>query len=152
KSNSPLTTDPIGVGPTYQYGFIPLIQDLSNWQFKAAGRYVLPYDIGLAGTLRLVSGFNWAPRLSVGVPNVGTQTIFLDNLDQRRSDNVQILDFRADKAINIGDAEIQFMFDLFNALNNASETNFIMRAGGAYRETIEWIQGRTVGLSARLTF
>ena len=44
------------------------------------------------------------------------------------------------------------MFDLFNALNNASETNFIMRAGGAYRETIEWIQGRTVGLSARLTF
>ncbi|MDE3263126.1 MAG: carboxypeptidase regulatory-like domain-containing protein [Acidobacteriota bacterium] len=153
KSNSPLTTDPIGVGPTYQYGFIPLIQDLSNWQFKAAGRYVLPYDVGLAGTLRFVSGFNWAPRLSVGVPNVGTQTIFLDNLDQRRSDNVQILDFRVDKALNIGDsAEIQIMFDLFNALNNASETNFIMRAGSAYRETIEWIQGRTVGLSARLTF
>ncbi len=153
KSNSPLTTDPIGVGPTYQYGFIPLIQDLSNWQFKGAGRYVLPYDIGLAGTLRLVSGFNWAPRLSVGVPNAGTQTIFLDNLDQRRSDNVQIVDFRIDKEVGLGDsANVQLIFDLFNALNNASETNFIMRAGGAYRETIEWIQGRTVGLSARLTF
>ena len=153
KSNSPLATDPIGVGPTYQYGFIPLIQNLTNWQFKGAGRYVLPYDVGVAGTLRLVSGFNWAPRLSVGVPNVGTQTIFLDNLDNRRSESVTILDFRIDKAIALGDtAEIQFMFDLFNALNNASETNFIMRAGGAYRETIEWIQGRTVGLSARLTF
>ena len=93
------------------------------------------------------------PGCRWGVPNVGTQTIFLDNLDQRRSDNVQILDFRIDKAVSLGaTAEIQFMLDLFNALNNASETNFIMRAGGAYRETIEWIQGRTIGLSARLTF
>ena len=58
-----------------------------------------------------------------------------------------------DKAVNLGDsAEIQFMLDIFNALNNASETNFIMRAGSRYRDTIEWIQGRTIGLSARLTF
>ncbi len=153
QSTSPLTTDPVGVGWTYQYGFIPLIQSVSNWQFKGAGRYVMPYDVGVAGTLRLVSGFPWAPLLSVGIGNVGTQTIFLDNLDNRISDNVSIVDLRVDKGFQLGDsAEIEFMFDLFNALNNASETNFIMRAGSRYRDTIEWIQGRTVGLSARLTF
>ena len=153
QSTSPLTTDPVGVGQTYQYGFIPLIQDVTNWQFKGAARYVLPYDVGLAGTLRYVSGFPWAPLLSVPVGNVGNQTIFLDHLDNRRSDTVAILDFRADKAVQIGDfGEIQFMVDFFNALNNASETNFIMRSGGAYRTPIEWIQGRTIGLSARLTF
>ena len=153
QSTSPLTTDPVGVGWTYQYGFIPLIQSVSNWQFKGAGRYVMPYDIGVAGTLRLVSGFPWAPLLSVGIGNVGTQTIFLDNLGNRTSDNVSIVDLRVDKGFQLGDsAEIEFMFDLFNALNNASETNFIMRAGSRYRTTIEWIQGRTVGLSARLTF
>ena len=48
--------------------------------------------------------------------------------------------------------ELQLMLDFFNALNNASETNFIMRAGGRYRTPIEWIQGRTIGLSARLSF
>ncbi|MYG76569.1 MAG: TonB-dependent receptor [Acidobacteria bacterium] len=153
QSTSPLTTDPVGVGWTYQYGFIPLIQSVSNWQFKGAGRYVMPYDIGVAGTLRLVSGFPWSPLLSVGIGNVGTQTIFLDNLNNRTSDNVSIVDLRVDKGFQLGDsAEIEFMFDLFNALNNASETNFIMSAGSRYRTTIEWIQGRTVGLSARLTF
>ena len=153
QSTSPLTTDPVGVGTTYQYGFIPLLQDVTNWQFKGAARYVMAHDVGVAGTLRYVSGFPWAPLLSVGVGNVGTQTIFLDRLDNRRSDTVAILDFRVDKSLQIGDfGEIQVMLDIFNALNNASETNFIMRAGSQYRTTIEWIQGRTIGLSARLTF
>ena len=153
QSTSPLTTDPVGVGTTYKYGSIPLVQDVTNWQFKGAGRYVMPHDIGAAGTLRYVSGFPWAPLLSIGVPNVGTQTIFLDNMSNRRSETVMILDFRLDKEFPIGDqANIQLIFDLFNALNNATETNFNMRAGGSYRETIEWIQGRTIGFSARLTF
>lgn len=153
QSGSPLVTDPIGVGWTYQYGFVPLIQDVSNWQFKAAGRYVMPYDIGVAGTFRYVSGFPWAPLLRIGVPNVGNQTIFLDNLDNRRSDNVMIVDFRLDKSFRLADrAEIQFMVDVFNALNDTSETNFTMSAGSNFRKPIEWIQGRTVGISARLTF
>lgn len=153
QSGSPLVTDPIGVGWTYQYGFIPLIQDVTNWQFKAAGRYVMPYDIGLAGTFRYVSGFPWAPLLTIAVPNVGNQRIFLDSLDNRRSDNVMIVDFRLDKSFRLADrAEIQFMVDVFNALNDTSETNFVMTAGSNFRKPIEWIQGRTVGISARLTF
>ena len=153
QSTSPLTTDPIGVGWGLQYGHIPLVQDVTNWQFKSAGRYVAPYDIGVAGTLRFVSGFPWAPLLTLDVGNVGNQTIFLDNLDNRRSDNVTILDLRLDKAFALGDfGEILFIFDAFNILNNAAETNFVMRAGSSYRRPIEWIQGRTIGLSARLTF
>ncbi len=153
KSNSPLTTDPIGVDWNYQYGFIPLIQDVTNWQFKAAGRYVMPYEVGVAGTVRLVSGFPWAPRLAAGIGNVGTQNIFLDNLNNRRSDNVSIVDFRVDKSLALGDfASLEVMVDVFNALNNASETNFIIDAGSRYRNTIEWIQGRTIGISARLSF
>ncbi len=150
---SPLYTDPIREGWDPPYGFIPLIQNLSNWQLKGAARYVMPYDIGVAGTLRYISGFQWAPILSVNIGNVGTQAIFLDNFDNRRSETVAILDFRVDKAVSLGDtAEIQFMLDVFNALNSASETNFRMAVGSSYRNTIEWIQGRTVGLSARLTF
>ncbi len=153
QSTSPLTTDPVGVGWTYPYGFIPNIQETDNWQFKGAARYVMPYDIGVAGTLRYVSGFPWAPFVSVPVPNVGNQTIFLANMDTNRSDTVSILDFRVDKSFALGDfGQIEFMVDFFNALNNASETNFRMVVGSRYRETIEWIQGRTIGLSARLTF
>ncbi len=153
ESTSPLTTDPTNVDWNYSYGPIPLVQDLTNWQGKTAGRYVFPYDIGTAATLRVLSGFNWSPILSIAVPNVGSQRIFLDNLDNRRSDTVAILDLRADKSFSLdGRAEIQVMVDVFNALNNATETNFNMRVGSAYREPIEWIQGRTIGLSARLTF
>ena len=152
-STSPLTTDPITVGYTPQYGFIPLLQDTNNWQFKSAARYVMPYDIGTAATLRVVSGFPWAPRLAIDVGNVGTKRIFLDDLNSRRSDTVSILDFRVDKSFDLGArANIIFIVDIFNALNNASETNFNMNAGSAFEEPIEWIQGRTIGLSARLTF
>lgn len=152
-STSPLTTDPINVGYTPQFGFIPLLQDTNNWQFKSAGRYVMPYDIGAAATLRVVSGFPWAPRLAIDVGNVGTKRIFLDDLNNRRSDTVSILDFRLDKSFDLGTrANIIFIVDIFNALNNASETNFNMNAGSAFEEPIEWIQGRTIGLSARLTF
>ena len=152
-STSPLTTDPIAVGYTPQFGFIPLLQDTNNWQFKSAGRYVMPYDIGTAATLRVVSGFPWAPRLSIDVGNVGTKRIFLDDLNSRRSNTVSILDLRVDKSFDLGArANIILIVDFFNALNNASETNFNMNAGSAFEEPIEWIQGRTIGLSARLTF
>ena len=153
QSGSPLTTDPVGVGWQLRYNDVPLIQDLTNWQFKSAGRYVFPYDIGAAATLRYISGFPWGAQVNVGVGNVGNQTLYLEDVDSNRSDTVAILDFRADKAFNLGDrAQIQVMVDLFNALNNAAETNFNMRAGSDWLKPIEWIQGRTIGLSARLTF
>jgi hypothetical protein len=153
QTTSPLTTDPTGVGWGINYGSVPQIQDTANWQFKAAGRYVMPYNIGTAATLRYVSGFNWAPWVRVDVGNVGSQNIYLANIDSNRSDTVAILDFRIDKGVQLGDsAEIEFMLDLFNALNGAAETNFVMSAGSNFLKTIEWIQGRTIGLSARLTF
>lgn len=153
QSTSPLTTDPIGVGYAPEYGPISLIQDVTNWQAKSAARYVMPYEIGAAATLRLVSGFPWSPILSIDVGNVGDQDIFLDDLNNRRSKMVSILDFRLDKAFPLGNrAEMLFIVDIFNALNNTTETNFIMSAGEAFQEPIEWIQGRTIGLSARLTF
>ena len=61
ESTSPLTTDPTNVDWNYSYGPIPLVQDLTNWQGKTAGRYVFPHDIGAAATLRVLSGFNWSP-------------------------------------------------------------------------------------------
>ena len=153
QSTSPLTTDPVNVGWAPQYGFISHLQDLTNWQFKSAARYIAPYDVGLAGTLRYVSGFPWAPLMRVGIGNVSSQTIFLDDMDNRRSDNVVIFDFRVDKSVAIGDnVNIELIADFFNILNNAAETNFVMSGGSNYRKPIEWIQGRTIGLSARLTF
>ena len=153
QTTSPLSTDPTGVGWGIVYGSTPLIQNLTNWQLKTAGRYVMAYDIGTAATLRYVSGFNWAPWVRVPVGNVGSQNVYLGNIDSNRSDTVAILDFRIDKGVQLGDsAEIEFMLDLFNALNGAAETNFVLSAGSNYLKTIEWIQGRTIGLSARLTF
>lgn len=153
QTGSPLHTDPINAGWGYQYGPIAHLQDLTNWQFKTAGRYVAPYDIGFAGTFRFVSGFQWTPMMVLNIGNVGTQRVFLDQMNNRRSDNVAILDFRVDKAFSLGDvASIDFIVDLFNALDNASETNFVMSGGSNYLKPIEWIQGRTISLSARLTF
>lgn len=151
-STSPLTTDPTGVAFQTRYNDIPLIQDLTNWQFKMAGRYVFPYEIGVATTVRALSGYQWAPQAVVDIGNVGTKVMYLTNFDNR-SENVSIIDFRVDKSFSIGDrASVQVILDVFNALNNNAESNFRLRVGSRYRQLIEWIQGRTIGISARLTF
>ena len=52
-------------------------QDTTNWNFRAAGRYEAPREVGIALTYRHQSGWPFAPIHRVSLPNVGTQPFFL---------------------------------------------------------------------------
>lgn len=122
---------------------------------KASDRYVLPYEIGLAGTYRSISGWNYAPihRNSVYDGRVAVYS-WLGLMSENRSPNVTVVDFRLDKTFPLGDAmNVQLMFDLFNALNANTVVNFqLIDSVVPYQRIVEYLKGRTVGLSARLTF
>ena len=153
-SRSPLTTDPISVSwsPAYNTA-TPLIQDNTNWGAKASMRYVAPYDIGLASSIRVQSGYQWAPIHRTSLPNVGTQAFFLENIENNRSDTVTIVDFRADKSFVINDRfRFTGILDIYNLLNANPETNFIMRTGSSFNNIIEWLQGRTFKVGVRFQF
>lgn len=153
-SATPLSSDPTAQGWFYNYDQdIPTIQDTSTFQLKTSARYVLPYEIGLAGTYRFISGFNYAPvhRLSVYDGKLKPYT-WLAFMSENRSDNVTVVDFRVDKTFALGDRlNFQFILDLFNALNANTITNFQL-LDTAYLNVVDYLKGRTIGLSARLTF
>jgi hypothetical protein len=103
ETTSPLAADPITTWyyPEYNRN-ISLSQSSKNWNFNLAARYVLPYDVGIAGTWRHQSGFPWAPIHVLALPNVGTVNVFLEDIENNRSENVNIVDFRLDKAFSMG--------------------------------------------------
>jgi hypothetical protein len=153
-STSPLTSDPIDYkwDPEYNRN-VGAVQDSTYWSFKANTRYEAGHGVGLAGTIRVLSGFPWAPVYTADLPQVGTVPVFLENIENNRSETVSIVDFRIDKAFNFGGKyNAMVMADVYNLLNTNAETNFILNTGSDFRNIIEWIGGRTLKIGLRFQF
>lgn len=154
ESTSPLTTDPLDVewDPAYNRD-VAVVQDSTNWGAKGSVRYVAPHEVGIASSVRLQSGYQWAPIHRAALPNVGTVPFFLENIENNRSDSVAIIDLRIDKSFTLGDRyQLTGMFDIYNVFNSNPETNFTLRTGSNFNNIIEWLQGRTFKVGLRFQF
>src|SRR5262249_32697655 len=90
-TNSPLSSDPLVVAYFQNvYPAVPNRQRSTNWQGRLLSRYVFPYDIGLGANLRVQSGWPYARLIRVSLPNAGTQTFFLENIKNNRSDTAAL--------------------------------------------------------------
>jgi hypothetical protein len=153
-TTSPLVADPIDVkwDPEYSRDVLAL-QDSTYWSFKVNTRYEAGHGLGFAGTLRMMSGFPWAPIYTASLPTVGSVPVFIENIENNRSENVAIVDFRVDKAFNFGGKyTATVMADVYNLFNGNAETNFILNTGSDFRNIIEWIGGRTLKIGLRFQF
>jgi hypothetical protein len=157
-STSPLSTDSIGVysfGGTFPINYSADVtnrQTDTNWQMHALGHYPLPTDFSLGLNFRIQSGFPWSPVASVKLPNAGTQTVLVDNIQNRRSDTVPILDLRLDRRFKVGRLGFLAMVDVYNILNANAVTNFFLSSGSTYNTVIAALNPRTVQLGFRVTF
>ena len=87
------------------------------------------------------------------IPGSGTQAVFLEDVDNNRSDSVTILDLRLEKIFQIADrAKLTLMFDLYNSLNGNPVSNFQMRTGSAYQSIIAVLDPRTFKIGVRFQF
>jgi hypothetical protein len=153
-STSPLVADPIQYVWSPEYNReVNAVQDSTYYGFKVGTRYEMGNGLGLAGTFRWQSGFPWAPIANLDLPEVGNVDVFLENIENNRSEDVAILDFRVDKAFRFGGKYMAtVMADVYNVLNTNAETNFILNTGSDYRNIIEWIGGRTLKIGLRFQF
>jgi hypothetical protein len=151
---SPLSTDPIGYWWSPEYNReISQIQDTTYWNFKGGARYEAGHQLGLAGTVRIMSGFPWAPIAHPNIPSVGAQAVFLEDIKNNRSEMAALVDFRIDKAFTFGGKyRATVMADIYNLLNTNAETNFILSTGSSYNRIIEWLGGRTLQIGLRFQF
>ena len=137
-------------------------QDQTFWNFKLIGRYELPWQLAVAGSFKLQSGYNWARSTSVTVPNLGATTVAMEPLSANRSPNVGILDLRAEKSFKIGsNRKITGMLDVFNALNADTVVNFRLTSPAAnttnpvnnrFNELIALLDPRIIRLGVRVDF
>jgi carboxypeptidase family protein/TonB-dependent receptor-like protein len=130
-STSPLSTDPIGVYPQLSISATaPNRQKTTMYHAQLSGHYSFPYDVGIGVNYRFQSGFPYSLIVPDGTDGVNLNVcsfncaFFANNLDASRSESVNLLNFRIDKAIPIGRTKATLMLDIYNVLNADPVTNF----------------------------
>jgi hypothetical protein len=150
---NPFRTDPLNIG--YFQNVYPAVgnrQTNTNWQAHLSGRYQFPYEIGVGANVQVQSGWPYTRLVSVSLPNAGTQTFFLDDISNHRSDTVPLVGVRADKSFPFGTHRVTLMLDVFNLLNSNAVTNFALTNGASFNKILATLQPRTAQLGFRLEF
>jgi hypothetical protein len=152
-STSAFSTDPLIIG--YFQNVNPAVsnrQNSSTWQARASGRYQFPYAIGVGGNVQIQSGWPWARLVSAVLPNAGTQTFYLEDINAHRSDTVPLVGIRLDKGWRFGERKLTTLVDVFNLLNSNAVTNFALSNGANFNKVLAALQPRTVQLGLRVEF
>jgi hypothetical protein len=129
-STSPLSTDPIGVGPQLSVNAnAGERQKTTMYHAQLAGHYTFPHDFGVGVNYRFQSGFPYSLYIPDGSVDLNVCnfncSFFAQNLDQNRSESVNLLNVRVDKSFPIGGrAKATLMLDAYNILNADPVTNF----------------------------
>ena len=131
-SSSPLSTDPIGVYPQISVNpNAPNRQKTTMYHTQLAGHYTFGHDFGVGVNYRFQSGFPYALVAPDGSTDLNVCNFncafFTQNLDQNRSESVNLLNVRIDKSFPLGGrAKATLMLDAYNILNADPVTNFNM--------------------------
>jgi hypothetical protein len=141
--------------PDYFENTFPTVsnrQVTKDWRFQLSGRYELPLQFGVGANYQLQSGWNYAPIMTVNLPNAGTQQFWLQNLSTNRSDNVSLLNLRFDKAFTFDRYKVTGLVDLFNVLNANPAVNFQITNGPTFNKIVGLLDPRTLELGLRFEF
>jgi hypothetical protein len=91
----------------------------AKWIAKLNGSYRLPFDINVAATADLRQGYPYLQAINIASrPNrAAAIAVLLDPVGQERYPNFATMDFKADRAFNLGRAKLNASIDLFNIFN-----------------------------------
>jgi hypothetical protein len=123
----------------------------TTWNAKLVGRYEAPWGISASSTLRLNSGYNWGRRITVNFPQAGRENLLAEPLTSNRGLTTKILDLRLDKGVNVGNAKLTAIVDVFNVLNADTVTNFTTISGPNFKQVLGLLPPRAlrVGIDLR---
>ena len=126
----------------------------STWQFNVGGLYELPLGFNFGANIFGRQGYpfiNWH-NINPG-DGLGTRSVLVGNMDDRRHDDVFNIDARLEKVINVSPLQISLSLDVFNVFNDGT---VLQRQGrvniAAYNQITETQSPRIVRAGARVTF
>jgi hypothetical protein len=128
------------------------IETSTTYNYKAIGRYVAKWDIGLSGSYKFQSGQNYGRTLNFTFPNDGARTFRVEPIGARRFPNVNIVDARLDKSFRFGKiGKLTGQFDIFNIFNSGVPTAF-RQSTVNFLEVTELLAPRVMRFGVRYDF
>ena len=139
--------------PNFQFDRGPS-NDVTPVQLKAAGAYVMPWDITVGASFAHFTG-----RPDTTTVRVTSRTVRLTQVNQNivvekratnRHDPLNVVDLNFAKTFRSGGLTFSPRVELFNVLNTGVITNRIAQLGPTYGNAIEVYSGRLLKFGARI--
>jgi hypothetical protein len=136
----------------------PGVFDRTGWGVKATATYDAPYGIRLSPVLRHQSGVNFARTISVPASAatafglvMPASTIYAEDADANREDNIWVFDVRAEKTVElVGRLRTRLFLDLFNITNSHASEAITRTTGANYLRPANILAPFTARLGFRL--
>jgi Carboxypeptidase regulatory-like domain/TonB dependent receptor-like, beta-barrel len=124
----------------------------TDWALKLHGTYEGPWGLKISPMLRHQAGQNFG-RTFTAVMNYGTIRVPSETLNTRRQDNVNILDFRAEKVVRLGaNFSVAPFMDIYNVLNANPVQNQTWASGSSYLRPTNIVPPRLLRLGAKVNW
>ncbi len=121
----------------------------SRFNANLAALYVAPWDINIGASLLYRQGYPNVLRASVAGIRGGTATVALEDVGERRFDNVYQLDLRLAKDFRVADlATFTISADIFNATN---ERTVLQRNGDVFSYSTSLVADPSTPAAQRIT-
>lgn len=124
----------------------------SDYNFKLHGTIEAPLGIKLSPMLRYQAGQNWG-RTITAVMNYGTIRVPVEPLNARRQDSITILDFRAEKVIQVTKTfKIGPFVDLYNVFNANPEQTITWNSGASFMRPTAIVPPRVLRIGVKVNW
>jgi Carboxypeptidase regulatory-like domain/TonB dependent receptor-like, beta-barrel len=130
------------------------IDDSWESDSKVSGSYQIPYDIRLGVNYQYRSGRAYSRTvLFSGGRTIPSMVLNVEPYGTRRLPNINLLDFRAEKTINLpAGRRLSVRANLYNLLNASTVTALNSRSGSTFLRPSTILPARTVEINLSFTF
>jgi hypothetical protein len=128
--------------------------DTWEWLGRASGSYAFPWGVLFSANFEHRSGRPFARMVSAaGGRTIPSQTVRVEPIGTRRSPNINLLDFRAEKSFRIREGQkMAVRLNLYNSLNVNTIVSLIQLSGPNFLRPTSIVPPRTAEFSITYNF
>jgi hypothetical protein len=167
KLHVPITQNTQGAGNDFQMPGISLflstvdpnaeINTVNNnweWQGRATGAYLFPFDIQVSANFEHRSGIPYARTVSfTGGRTIPAITLRVEPIGTRRTPNINLLHFRVEKSLRLtAGQKVSLRLNVFNATNINTVTRLSQLSGRNFERPTEIMPPRIAEFAVQYSF
>ncbi len=133
---------------------INTVRNSWEWQARATGAYILPFDVEVSANFESRSGTPYARTVSfTGGQTIPNITLRVEPIGTRQLPTINLLHFRVEKSVRLSKRQkVALRANIFNLTNINTVTNLNQLSGTNFEKPVAIIAPRIVEFAAQYTF